>query len=357
MSARFRVVVLGGYGNFGAIISRSVARIDGCEVIVAGRDPRRADAVLDVHAHDFAARLAALSPNLVISTAGPFQGEDYGVARAAIAAGSHYVDIADGRSFVCGIGALDGEARSRGVLVASGASSVPALSGAVVDRYAPEFAALSGIDVGISASSRIPGLATVGSVLTYCGKPFMQWRAGAWERVHGWQGIRRHRFADPPLARWICDCDVPDLEIFPARYRGVRDMRFGAGVELSAVQLGLWSASWLVRARLLKSVVPLGPFLRRAGASLERLGSGRSAMFVRLSGTHAAGERMTRTWELRAEGDEGVRVPCMAAVALARKLAAGRALERGAMACVGLVTLDEYMAELTGVRVRAGVVS
>jgi len=357
MNGRFRVVVLGGYGNFGAVISRSVARIEGCETIVAGRDERRADAVLDVHAPDFAARLAALSPHLVISTAGPFQGEDYGVARASIAAGSHYVDIADGRSFVCGIGALDGEARSRGVLVASGASSVPALSGAVVDHFAPEFSGLHGIDVGISASSRIPGPATVSSVLTYCGKPFTRWRNADWARVYGWQDIRRHRFADPPLARWICDCDVPDLEIFPARYVGVRDVRFGAGVELPPVQLGVWAASWLVRAGLLKSVIPMGAFLRRAGASLEPLGSGRSAMFVRLAGTGLDGAPLSRTWELRAEGDEGVNVPCMAAVALARKLAAGRLRERGAMPCVGLVTLDEYLAELRGLRVRAGVVS
>ena len=40
--------------------------------------------------------------------------------------------IADGRDFVSGIGVLDAEARTAGVVAISGAFSVPALSGAVV---------------------------------------------------------------------------------------------------------------------------------------------------------------------------------------------------------------------------------
>lgn len=38
----------------------------------------------------------------------------------------------------------------------------------------------------------------------------------------------------------------------------------------------------------------------------------------------------------------------MAAVCVARKLIAGRLPVRGAMPCVGLVSLDEYLAELQG---------
>jgi short subunit dehydrogenase-like uncharacterized protein len=43
-----------------------------------------------------------LGAELVIHTAGPFQGQDYGVVAAAVAAaGAHYIDLADGRRFVC----------------------------------------------------------------------------------------------------------------------------------------------------------------------------------------------------------------------------------------------------------------
>jgi len=36
----------------------------------------------------------------VIHCAGPFQSQDYRVALAAMAAGAHYLDLADGRQFV-----------------------------------------------------------------------------------------------------------------------------------------------------------------------------------------------------------------------------------------------------------------
>ena len=41
---------------------------------------------LDIDAADFGARLAELSPGLVIHCVGPFQGQDYRVAMAALAA-------------------------------------------------------------------------------------------------------------------------------------------------------------------------------------------------------------------------------------------------------------------------------
>jgi saccharopine dehydrogenase-like protein len=357
-----RVLVLGGYGNFGAVISRRLAEGSAFELTVAGRDGARARqfaaplgvgaAAIDTAAGDLGARIAACAPHLVVSTAGPFQGQDHHVPRAAMAAGAHYVDIADARAFVCGITALDAEARERNLLVVSGASSVPALSSAVIDRYAGEFAELREIDMAISSSERVPGLATVAGMLTYCGKPLMRRQDGAWIEARGWQGLRRHAFADPPMARWICDCDVPDLEIFPARYPGVQSVRFGAGVELAAVQLGLWLFAAAVRAGWVRDAPSWAGMLSRAGRAMQVFGSGRSAMFVRLAGRGIDGRERVRTWELTAAGNEGAHVPCLAAVALARKLASGALAARGATPCVGLLTLDEYCAEMKGLKVR-----
>ena len=53
---------------------------------------------------------------------GPYQGQDYRLARPASPRGVHYVDLADARAFVTGIAALDEAARRAGVLVVSGAS-------------------------------------------------------------------------------------------------------------------------------------------------------------------------------------------------------------------------------------------
>src|SRR5258707_491369 len=137
-----RVVVIGGYGNFGARVCRGLAGA-GMEVIAAGRNPDEGEialgdlpmkhARLDHAAPEVSADLKRLSPDLVIHCAGPFQSQDYRVARAALGAGSHYFDLADARQFVSRFAQnLQSSARAADRLAVSGASSVPALSSAVI---------------------------------------------------------------------------------------------------------------------------------------------------------------------------------------------------------------------------------
>ena len=218
----FRIVVLGGYGHFGARIARTLARDAGMEVTVVGRDPARAAdtaaaialecgrrvdaAAFDVTARDIGARFRLLEPNLVIHICGPFQARDHGVARAALSVGAHYVDLADARKFVCGIRAIDDAARSRELLVVSGASSVPGLSSAVLDAFAHEFDALQSIDFGIAPGNRAPrGSATIASVASYVGRQFGVWDGGVWQPAYGWQGLRRHRYPPRVGSRWLAD--------------------------------------------------------------------------------------------------------------------------------------------------------
>ncbi len=352
-----RVLVLGGYGNFGGIISRALCAIEGVEVVVAGRDGTAAarfaaplgaePAQVDARDARLAERLARLRSDWVVHTAGPFQGAGHHVARAALEAAASYVDIADARGFVCGIGALDAEARERGVRLLSGASSVPALSSAVVDRYAPELATLRAIDIGIASSARLPGRATVEGVLSYCGRPFEAWHGGGWKRVHGWQGLRRHVFRVPRFGRWLADCDVPDLDLLTARYPGIERVSFGASAGSTLAQAALFAAAIPGRLGWPVGRVLTGP-LWRLGRMMEPLGPRRSAMFVRLSGADARGSPREILWELVAENHEGRRIPCLGAVAVIRKALAGRPAEAGARPCVGVIDLDEYLAELRG---------
>ena len=359
-----RVVVLGGYGNFGGTIARKLAADPAFDVVVAGRDRARATAfaerihasgeTIDANDPRLADRLRECSADLVISTAGPFQAQDYRIAEAAISAGAHYFDIADGRAFVCGITSLDKPAREASRVVVSGASSVPAFSCAVVDHLAREFRAIDAIDIGISASEKTPGMATLEAVLGYCGRPFLQRRDGRWVATHGWQRLRRHRFSNPPMSRWLAACDVPDLELLPARHPGVAEVTFSAGVELPVVMAGLWILSWMVRARLIGDAASHAALLGRAARLLERFGTGRSAMFVRVLGRGIDDLPKERNWELLARNNDGVNVPCMAAVALARKLARGE-LAIGARPCVGMLDLDEYLSELRGLAIATSV--
>jgi len=361
----FKVIVLGGYGNFGTIIVRRLCAIAGICVWVAGRDQAKAEQLagqlgcqavcLDGNQADLAERLSELQVDLLISTAGPFQGQDYRVARAAITAGAHYLDLADARAFACGITELDQAAREAGVLVCSGASSVPALSAAVIDQLLPRFSRLDSIWHGISSSEKTPGVSTLAAVLDYCGKPLKQWRDDAWREVYGWQELSAHDFPAPLGRRWLGNCDIPDLELFPMRYPGVRSVRFSAGVGLRLTQFGTWLLSWLVRSGLLRSGVPLAALLHRGAVLLEPLGDGQSGMFVKLQGQGTDGQPLGLCWEIVATANHGPNIPCMAAVALARKLAARQLEQRGAMACLGLLSVDEYLAELEGLQIGVGV--
>ena len=349
-------VVLGGYGNFGRRVVAELARDRDHRVIVAGRDAHKAraaadevgapaePAVLDARAANLAAELRRLGATVVIHTAGPFQGQDYAVAQACIDARAHYVDLSDARAYVCGIGALDEAARRNDVLVVSGASSVPALSSAVVDMLRSQFSTIESIEHGITSGAKPPGLAAMEGVLGYAGKPIAQWRNGAWQTIYGWQDLTRHSYPRPVGARWLGNCDVPDLELFPQRYAPVRTVVFHAGVAMRASMLATWGASWLVRAGVLASLTPRVAWLHRAALAIERFGSKCSAMHVTVQGLDMASQPLSRTWWLLAANDHGPQVPCFPAIALVRKLLRGEVDTRGAMPCMGLLTVDEILA-------------
>ncbi|RJG16632.1 saccharopine dehydrogenase [Massilia cavernae] len=359
------MLVLGGYGFFGARICQALATDPSIRLLIGGRDGNQAIRLaaqlgldpgqalaIDANAAGLAERLSALQLATVIHTAGPFQGQDYRVAQAAIAAGANYIDLADGRDFVAGVGQLDDMARDAGVFVTSGASSLPALSSAVVDRYAPRFRELSSIRHGIASGARAPGLATMRGVFGYCGKPFERPAGGRTERTHGWLDLKRHHFRAPVGPRLLGSCDVPDLSLFPARYPTVKTVRFHAGFASIPGHLFVWAGAQLVRYRLLRSLAPLVAPLHAVSQWMEPFVSDKGAMFVALGGTGLDGQPLNLEWQLLAAQNHGTYIPCGAAIALARKLARGDKLPHGAMPCMGLVTVDEYLAALEGFDVR-----
>ena len=137
-----RIVVVGGTGNFGARIVRALRTDPNIELLVAGRRiisvPAAEDVpgvLVDIDEGGFAQGLKDLSPGLVIHCVGPFQGQDYRVSNAALAAGAHYLDLADGRRFITefAAGMNDHAVRVSRVAI-SGASTLPALSSAVVEE-------------------------------------------------------------------------------------------------------------------------------------------------------------------------------------------------------------------------------
>jgi saccharopine dehydrogenase-like NADP-dependent oxidoreductase len=358
------VLVLGGYGFFGRRIAAALTEPPSCRVLIAGRDLAQATAtaralglsvdaavVLDARDPDLARGLRRLQVNTLVHTAGPFQGQDYSVAGAAIDAGCHYIDLADSRQFVAGIGVLNAHASATGVSIISGASTVPALSSAVVDRYRERFRRLDGIRMGISSAARVPGLATVRGVFSYGGRPIRIWRDGTWSEAYGWLGLSRHAFPPPLGRRWLGNCDIPDLELFPRRYPTVRTVTFQAGFASDLGQLVVAALAALVKRGVLRDLAAFSGLLSRVSRWMEPVISDRGGMFVALEGEGLDGAPLRVTWNLLAEKNDGPNVPCGAAIALARKLGADAALRRGAMPCVGLLTIEEFLEPLRHLRI------
>ena len=359
------VLVLGGYGFFGKRISVALATEATIKLYIAGRDRSRAATLaaelalpnaqaigIDAHAAAFADRLSELGVETLIHTAGPFQGQDYAVAKAAIQARCNYIDLADGRAFVGGITSLDEAARERGVTVVSGASSVPALSSAVVDRHLPIFRRLDTLRIGIASGARTPGLATMKGIFSYCGKPFARLEQGAWRTTYGWLDLHRHRFPPPVGARWMGSCEVPDLDLFPQRYPSLQTVTFHAGFASDMGHLLVWGLSGLVKLGLIRSLVPAAVPLNRIGHWIEPIVSDKGAMFVHMQGIGSDGQPLQKTWSLLAARNHGPHIPCGASIALARKLARGEPLRKGAMACMGLLGVEEYLAPLRDLDIR-----
>ena len=362
-----RVLVLGGAGVFGRRIAERLARDPDIEVVLGGRTAARLEATAaDLRANGTVARVSTLTlditrelastlveiaPAVIVNATGPFQRQDYGVARAAIAAGVHYVDIADGRAFVAGFGVLDAAARSAGVTAIAGASSVPGLTSVVADVLSAEMAAVDAIEMAILPGNRLPpGRGVVGAILGYAGQPVRLWRDGAWTTAHGWHGGRTFVISGLGRRRGAV-CEVPDLELFPARYAGVHTVAFYAGPEQKSLHGAIWALGWLVRAGVMPSAAWLTPLATRAAAWLTRFGTDRSAMIARVAGRDADGLAVVRYWTLYAGRGHGPSIPALPAVIVARRLLAD-ALSPGARACLGEFTLGGFAAEAADLDVR-----
>lgn len=353
-----RTLVLGGYGNFGARISRALAGDASIQLSVGGRDAARARAfandlgagvegvTVDLAAPDFPGVLRQLGVELLIHTAGPFQQQSYGVAQAAARAGAHYIDLADGRRFVCDFSAaLDAEFRAAGRVGVSGASTVPALSSAVVEALAAGWQAIDHIDICIAPAQTAPrGKATLAAVLGYCGLPIPVWDEGRWQSRRGWAHPTKVAFARmrPRLGAL---CDIPDLELFPSRYQVRQRVMFRAALEVRLTQQAFAALAACHTLGLLRRPESLAGLLQRASGLFDRFGSALGGMVVRVEGQDAAGRGLRREWHIAADDDHGPEIPCMAAILLARRLARGEALPTGAHACMGMLRLEDFQPE------------
>ena len=375
-----KVVVLGGYGNFGKRIVENLSGIEGITIFIAGRNLSKSAAlvealqgtsfaslaplVIDIFADDFKEQLANLSPFLVIHTSGPFQGQDYRVPKACIECGAHYIDLADDRRFVCDITELDSFAKEKRLLIVSGASSVPGLSSAVVEHYQEQFSTIDSIDTAIAPGNKAErGLATVAAILSYTGYPLSVFKAGRWQDVYGWMDSKVNDFGGIVGKRHLANVDVPDLELFPSVYNVSQQVSFQAGLELPLLHITMVGMAYLTKVGLVKNWAPLSKAIVSTSNIFLPFGSDKGAMEVLIGGTDNKGNAKQVKWTLYAPKGNGPYIPTLSTILLARKLLARKLsakkvlarklperesehlnLEYGAKPCLGLLALSDFSA-------------
>ncbi len=353
-----KTLILGGYGNFGARICRALAFEPTIELMIGGRDLLRAKSLaasiggnaigvsLDHTKADFSDVLEQFGIELLIHTAGPFQLQDYQVAKAAAKAGAHYIDLADGRRFVCDFrNNLDDVFSTAGRIAISGASTVPALSSAVIDHLCKGWQRIDSIDICIAPAQSAPrGKATLAAVLSYCGESLQVWSDGAWQSLCGWASPQPVQFKRLQSRKGAL-CDIPDLELFPEYYKVTQRVMFLAAVEVAIAQ-GAFNVLANLRARgLFLNPSRLAGLLNFTAPALDFLGSSLGGMFVRVAGINSDSVFTKRAWHIAADNDHGPEIPCMAAILLARKIATNQPLSTGAFACLSMLELKEFESE------------
>ncbi|WP_439471668.1 DUF4166 domain-containing protein [Brevundimonas sp.] len=353
------VLVIGAGGVFGSRLAEGLLR-HGLGVVVAGRSRARAEDVagrlraafpggdVAVAALDTATltpeQLKATGAAIVADMAGPFQGAEPTTARAAIAAGLHYVDLADGRDFVAAFPALDEAARAAGVVALTGCSSTPALSNAVLDRLTEGWREVVSVEAAISPGARAPkGLSVMQAILSWMGRPVMVFDDGVWTMRRGWSGLYRRDFGAAGVRR-VSLCETPDLDLFPARFAPRDRALFLAGMEPWTLHLEGWLLGRLV-SLFRFNPVPLARTLLTLASLQSVSGSDRGAMRVQALGVDGQGRAARAVWRLVAEPGEGPVTPSLPALAAIRAIDAGR-VAPGARACVGVLPLEAITEEM-----------
>jgi hypothetical protein len=363
MNSGLGVLIVGGYGTFGGRIVELLENEPRLVLYIAGRSLDRARAYCETRDTakarlvpttfdrdgDLSAHLVPLRPHILVDASGPFQtyGQGrYRVIEACIAHGIHYLDLADGSDFVEGVHAFDPAARRAGVFVLSGVSSFPVLTAAVVRRLSADMARVTAIRGGI-APSPYAGVGTnvIRAIAGYAGQPCTLRRSGRAAVGHPFTDHMRFTIAPPgrvPLRNTLFSLvDVPDLRALAELWPEANSIWMGAGPVPESLHRALVALAWLVRLRLVRSLLPLAPLMHFASNRLA-WGEHRGGMFVELEGVLASGASTRRSWHLLAEGDDGPLIPSMAVDALVRKVLEGQTPPVGARAAVRDLELDDY---------------
>jgi hypothetical protein len=367
------VLIVGAGGVFGSRLARLLARRGGYRLSLGGRSESRVVPLQRelraahpdgefawVHIdreQASAERLREIGCAIVVDCSGPFQLSGTRLIEAAVGARCHYLDLADSRAFVAGIGRFDSPARAVGIAVISGASSTPALTHAVLDSLTSAWLSVDSVDIAIVPGNRTPkGSSVIDGILSWVGQKVRVFREGGWQEARGWTGPRRVGI-DGLEPRTAYLADVPDLDLLARRYQPRVRAGFEAGMELGVLNRLVAVAGLLVCWRLLKSARSFGGLGTWIALKLDRFGSADGGMVVEAAGQDARGETRVVRWTLKAGQGDGPYVPALPAAALVEALATGRGIRAGARGAAGELKLDQIRPWFEGLAIETKLLS
>ncbi len=323
------VAVFGGYGTFGSLVARALDEA-GLTLRILGRDGGRAgDSAARLGARHEGAAADATDPascrralegvRVAVSCAGPFHALGLALPEACLAAGVHYVDIADDRTWFAQLRGLDGRFRDAGLAAAVGCSSLPGISGALALLAAESLSEVHTARVTLFIGNRNPkGDAAVRAAAAQLGRPF----AAPQGTLRGYRGREVVRLPSPFGARAVYDVDSPELDLFPGLI-GAREVRVKVGFEARMATASIAALAYLGPrwgGVLTRAMLPIARPLSRFGCS---------GGFVQVELWEKDGEGATASVASLGGDREGQRMAALPAAFVAEALLRGTASARG----------------------------
>lgn len=214
-----RLVVLGAGGSFGGKLRELLAE-EGLPALGAARRPGF-DLVCDLE--DPASLRASLRPgDVVVDCVGPFQARTPALLEAACEVGFDVVDLADSVGYARSACSMDQRARSAGVRLMTGQSSVSALAGRAL-RASGLARPTALVGLLVPASRHTAAVGSARSLLESLGRPVEALIEGQVRRLPGWRTTRA--LAPPggvPVVGHLFE--TADLVHLPAEFPGLRDV-------------------------------------------------------------------------------------------------------------------------------------
>jgi saccharopine dehydrogenase (NAD+, L-lysine-forming) len=261
MKGRKKLIILGGYGNTGALIARYLLHETDCEIVLAGRNMARAERLAgELNGQYQCQRVSAVFADaaaveslksafahadlaIIASSTARFTPE---IATAALASNCDYLDIQFAKAKIEHLKSIEREIRDTGLCFITDGGFHPGLPAVMIRYLAAEFDQLQKARVGsvikVNGREMSVGDDTFAELIEFMndfsGSVF---KNGRWKKMRG-LGMFDTIWMDfgEPFGRSYCvPMPIEEMNSLPAKYSNLQDTGFYVG--------GFnWFVDWLI---------------------------------------------------------------------------------------------------------------